>query len=604
MTNLSTFLPQEVYKNWTGEASNWVSNSFKKSLNTAELSRIDFLKNNKPTMPSRPEDIPAYKAESNEREMYARKLLTDMVAQTHKDSGVIKAGVTTGLGFNFYDLRAPVLLSFPVNVPIRNELPRISRVNDGVGTAAHWMTNKNPGITYGGAAEGQRVQRGTPDNNPYVATYKEFGVERGVTFTAQFAGEGFADNLADEHLRGLYSLWLQEEGAMLNGNSGTGAGNNGFALGTCPTPTTALVATRSDGAAGNSTTGALPYTAALVATTNYVSVACVALTAMGNPVNSQYGYGVFPTIAAGLSPTYSRPNEDGTSTTVNGGISAISALSTPLQITTGNLSVKASIPAASLPIKGAFGYAWFVDVETSNTSVLGNAKLAGITSYPWCYINGTATGTQAGTATGLSTDHSFNTLDFDGLLTYTITSGGYYADLQGGSFTSQKNGRVTEVEIALQYIFTQFQTGIDTIWGSPDAVENLDAAIRYNGTTASGFQFIYSRDSQNNLLGGFVVSGYQSRFAVNNPTGANIIPIKIHPMVPAGTLYFDISSIPYKHSRAKFSRGMLVQREYYAIEWPVTTRQWTFGTYVHEVLAHNFPWISGIITGIGPFVGS
>ena len=49
---------------------------------------------------------------------------------------------------------------------------------------------------------------------------------------------------------------------------------------------------------------------------------------------------------------------------------------------------------------------------------------------------------------------------------------------------------------------------------------------------------------------------------------------------------------------------MLVQRDYYSIEWPVVSRNWTFGTYVHEVLAHYMPWLSGLITGVGTFVGS
>lgn len=61
----------------------------------------------------------------------------------------------------------------------------------------------------------RRIFPPKPDENNYIASYKELGIERGVSFTAQFAGEGFADNLADEHLRGLHELWLQEEGIIL-----------------------------------------------------------------------------------------------------------------------------------------------------------------------------------------------------------------------------------------------------------------------------------------------------------------------------------------------------------------------------------------------------
>jgi hypothetical protein len=106
------------------------------------------------------------------------------------------------------------------------------------------------------------------------------------------------------------------------------------------------------------------------------------------------------------------------------------------------------------------------------------------------------------------------------------------------------------------------------------------------------------------MLGGFVISAYQSRYAVANPTGGNAIPIRMHPMVPPGTLYFHVRTNPYPHSRVGNVVDMLVQRDYYSIEWPLTTRQWTFGTYVHEVIRHTMPWIPALITGIGPFVSN
>jgi hypothetical protein len=45
-----------------------------------------------------------------------------------------------------------------------------------------------------------------------------------------------------------------------------------------------------------------------------------------------------------------------------------------------------------------------------------------------------------------------------------------------------------------------------------------------------------------------------------------------------------------------------MQRDYYGIEWPPTGRQWNFGCYVHQTLAHQFPGLLGVITGIGPFI--
>lgn len=624
--SLHNIFPQSQYQAISRDTANWVSKAWKASLNHDELINLENFKL-APEVPHADdqEGIRKFREESARRLIMSQNIMKQMMLakvksktgvdltdiSKHSQEDLNKAsGVFSSLGYNFYDLRAPVAMLFPVNVPLRNTIKRVGRVNDGYGTAAHWMANRNPGILYSGVSEGQRGGVATPDQNSYTATYKELGIERAVSFTAEFAGEGFADNLADEHQRGLFEFWLQEEGMILGGNSGTASGNNGFALGTCPTPSTAVAATSTYVAGGQSM---LPYTTAFT-TSNWVSVACVALTALGNPTNSQYGYQATPTIAGGLTPVFTRNNADGSTDTIYGGMSAISVISNVTQLTTGNLVIKATLPAASLPMKGVFGYAWFVDTETSNTGSLGAATLAGITTTPYAYIRGTATGTQLGTAANLNADHSFNKLDFDGLLTYaSTTSGAYWNDLSANvitagasnnSLTSGKDGTVNEVETALQTIFNNYQTGVDEIWGSPDAVLALHKAIRYSGTNASGYQFIIAPDRINNITGGFVVSGYQSRFQTNSPTGANVIPIRMHPMMPAGTLYFRVNQNPYPHSRIPYMEGMLVQRDYYSIEWPLTTRQWTFGTYAHEVLQHYAPWIPGVLTGVGAFVGN
>jgi hypothetical protein len=488
--------------------------------------------------------------------------------------------VSSTLGYNFYDLRAPVFLLYPVNTPFRNTLAREGRVNDGYGTAAHWMATRDVGSVYGGVAEGKRGGVATPDKHDYVASYKEIGVERAVTFTAQFAGEGFADNLADEHLRGLHELWLQEEGIIINGNSGIATGMNGYTLKTAPTPVCAT----------NGATSAI---------TTPITVYLVTIAPMGMPRNTQYGYGVSHTVAGGLVPSYPRTNADGTTDTISGGTSIVSAAS---NTTSGSpTSVTVTLPANKLPVKGAAAYAWFV--STSNAPTLANAYLTAITTNPSVTITAAllaASRPYAANDPLLQTDYSYSTLDFDGIYAYAVNAGGW-TDLYGGSLKSEANGRITDFETILQSIFDNYQTQPDEIWCSSDAAVAVDAAIKYNGSTPTGYQWMYNRDSQNNVLGGFVVSAYQSRFAVNNPTGGNAIPIRIHPMMPAGTIYFHMKTNPYPHSRQAQVMDMLVQRDYYSVEWPQVTRQWPHGTYCHEVLRHNMPWVSQILTGVGVF---
>jgi hypothetical protein len=618
-------LPDDNYQDVRVQGAEIVK-SWKSSLSAADAARLDGARI--PLAMPRgdyrdyrvQQAIEEYLGKCKDRELLALGLIKDMVKANHPVHPMSKAGgVTTASGFNFYDLRAPVMLIVPVNTPMRAQIANVGPVNAGVGIAANWNAITDMGIVYGGVSEGNRGGVMTPNRVPYIATYKEVASESEVTLTAQFAGEGYVDNLAGAHQRSLFGLWLQEEGMIWMGNSGSGVGANGFQfngtsnLTATPTPTCSAVTTHTVGSAGNlsNLAGAdLPYTAALT-NTQYVSVAVVLLTGMGNPANRQYGYGTNPSITNSLTTTWSRTNADGSKDTIPGGMSAISAVSTPCEALSGGslLTIKASIPPASLPVKGCFGYAWFVDVESSNTGSLGAAKLAGITTVPYCYISGTPTGTQLGTASGLSNDNSYNPLDFDGLFSNAINysnkginpSSYGWTDLYGASLTSQKNGRVTEIENILLTIYQTWQAGVDELWMSADAAENLDAAIRWNGTQASGMQIFFTRDQLNNLIGGFVVAGYQSRFETNSPTGGKVLPIRIHPMIPPGTIYFHVKTNPYPQSEIPFTVGMMLQRDYYSIEYPQTSRRWTFGTYRHQALAHMLPGFPWVLTGIGPF---
>jgi hypothetical protein len=494
---------------------------------------------------------------------------------------LIKAGVTTSTGFNFYDLRGPAYFIFPLNTPFIQMIGRAGRVNAGVGTAAHWKATRNPNSTYvySGLLEGQRNATATPNEIDYLATYKEIGMEGGETFTAQWAGEGFTDNLGDEHFRNLARLRLQEEMMVLWGNSGTAAGNLGFALGQAPTPTgTAVAATSGLGNGAN-------------------VVACVvAITAFGMNPGGQAGYAAPPSVAGGITPSYTRANADGSTTAVSCGVSQVSNVMATVTVPNASAQqIKLSVPA----VKGACGYAWFWGVNA--TAVTSNCKLGAITAWPNYTVSAVAAGAQLANATGLSVDNSYQPTDFDGLGTYAFQNG-LWTDMGGGSFTPAGNGQVAEVEADLQYLWTNFQAQPDAIWVSADVKASLESAIIFSSTGNNSYMFqVTQMEQQAGITGGFIVTGYKSKYSMNQ-AGGDTIPIRIHPMFPQGTILYDINKNPYPHSRIPAVRQLLTQRDYYAIEWPIVTRQWTFGTYVHEVLAHYMPWVSAIRTGIGPFV--
>ena len=532
----------------------------------------------------------------------ARTLIKNLVEGTHGKGGEKyfagmfgKAGVSTSLGFNFYDLRGPVQFLYPVNTPFRNSMPRIDRVNDGWGTAANWKATTNPGTPYAGATEGRRVGVGTPNDIPYTAAYKEMGDERQVTFTAQAAGEGFTDNVADEHLRGLHSLYLQEESMILMGNSGNAAGGNGYKLGTCPTPTNSQIAS------GSTFTSA-----------QTVYVACVALTPLGYPANSQYGYNGIPTPASGLTPTFTRANADGTTDTLNGGTSAISAISTVVTIASNSNSIVSTVGtnAGTGPgVEGAVGYAWFVS-NANGANTLANMNLYAITAIPTVTITGFASNTnQAGNAAGLNVDASFQSLDFDGLRAYSQNAGGLWFSQYGqgpsgsSSLTPGKDGTIVEFENILETLATKYQAQPNKIYCGATSRLTVDQAMKYGGANGQPYVFFMNQGSNADFTGGVMFTAYQSKWAGNGGKGP-LIPIEWHPQLPPGSIMFDVTDNPYPHSRVPFVRGLLVQRDYYSIEWPLVSRNWQFGTYVHETLAHYVPWITCFMDFVGAFVGN
>src|SRR5882757_198628 len=539
-------------------------------------------------------DEKAAQKESDGRSAAANELLYHMIDAMHKGEigfgSLLKAGVTTTLGYNYIDLRGPTALLFPVDVPFRNTIPRVGKVNAGVGTMAQWKTNRNVGSQYAGVPEGARAQVATPDETNFASSYTALGVERAVTVEAEWAGEGFTPNTADEHQRGLYELWLQEEGIILLGNPGpssAGLGLNGFALGTAPAPVGALVT-------GGAVTTATPLTAFVVL-----------LTGLGNPNNAQYGYQQSPSVAGGLVPSF-QVNAPGTGQTItyNGGMSAVSLRSNTVTTTGATLQATFTVQPASSTVggypNGTFGFAWFI--STNATPTTANAFLTAITQFPsyTVAVNPPTTG-QLANAAGLNADHSTQPTDFTGLLSWSAAYC-YWADLAGGTLTSGAAGlgQCVQVETALEYFYTKYQASVDAIWGSPDAIKSLSDAVLSSGGSTTGFQFIVPTGEQNNVVAGVIVSGYRNRYVTDSPMGAGVIPLKIHPMIPAGTLYFDITKNPYPHSRIPATRSMFLMRDYYGYEWPAIDRAWRFGTYCNESLAHYCPWLSGVITGISP----
>lgn len=391
------------------------------------------------------------------------------------------------------------------------------------------------------------------------ATYVTLGEEADVTFEAQAAGQGFEDVMATAGMRLLQSMMIKEEFGILGGN-------RSVALGTPVTPTT------SSSASG----GTIP-----AATYN---VAVVALTLEGY---------LAATLSAGVVQAQTVTGMDSQTFILNGGSSLPSA--TAPVVAGGGAS--ATISAYTTVKKGAVAYAWYVGLA-------GYERLEAITT-----INSVSLTKLAGTHQLLSAviaDCSLNaTYAFDGLLYSAWNSSLAYVANQatgaagtGTPLTATGNGAIAEIDTMLQYLWDNFRLSPEEIYVSAQealAIRNL--TLTGSGTPLVRYNAQITGEAPELVAGSFVKS-YLNPFSVD---GGSIIPIKIHPNLPPGTLFAWAENLPAYYQSANVPQTAEIQcrRDYYQIPWPLLTRANQTGVYSEEVLKCLFPPAIAILSNIG-----
>lgn len=476
------------------------------------------------------------------------------------ESGLSKAYTQSSSatsGITEYNLEAGAKLLFPVLTPLRNMIPRVSGRG---GIQANWraITGINTGSVNIGVSEGNRGGVTATTTADYTAAYKGIGLEDSVTFEADYAAQGFDDVKALATSNLLRALMIGEEKYILGGN-------NSIALGTASTPTVTDV-----------TTGG-----SLAANTAY-SVIVVALTHEGYLASS---------VSGGIPLSATRTLADGSTESVNQGTSIKSTAGT---VTTANDSNATHALRVTWTAKtGAVAYAVFWGASGSET-------LGAITTINSILITAAATGTQLASA-GFTADKSRNSMAFDGLLTQILTSGSgaYVKTLAtgtggvGSTLTSDGVGGIVEIDVALASFWDNYRLSPDTIWVSSQQQKDISAKVLAgNANTAQRFSF---NVDQGMIAGGVMVRSYLNKFSMD---GAQEIPIRIHPNMPAGTIMFTSNSIPYPLSGVGNVMQMRMRRDYYSIAWPQRTRKYEFGVYADGVLQNYFPPAFGVIQNI------
>jgi len=520
----------------------------------------------------------------------------ELIKQLRKDATT--AGVSTATGLNFYLLEPQAKNLYPVFYPLLASIPRRNPMFNGQkvgGLGINWKAIIS--IDSGGypaISEGNRNAFMNIQEKDFYAPYKFLGKDVEVTFQAQQTGMGFEDNIALAQLSQLNALLNGEERMILFGNSGpaSAGGAQGFALGTTNTPVTSLVTTTTD-SFGNS---------AGIPSGTAVTLYCVALT----------GWGAYLAGTTGVQLPYNRLNADGSQDLINGGTGIISAISNSSTATSTTLTVKAVVT----PTAGAVAYAWYMSTNGSPTTA--NAYFVGQTVSGTAYFsavpstsNQVANATNPGTGKGLTTDNSYNNLDFDGMMTWgfnwtgktvngpNIALPSYWVDYAGAGFTSNGDGTILEFENVFDWAWLTYKLTFDKIYVGGNLISAISKAIITTGGGSSAAQrIIFDRDGDGSLKGGTKVVEYRSKYS--NTGAPKAIPVLTHPWMPAGTVFFHLQNNPYPAAGASIPSvwDIVSLEDHFSIKWPYRRLQHELGTYCFETLRSYLPFGTAILTGL------
>lgn len=501
-------------------------------------------------------------------DMTNESLVALKVAQSTPDD-MLKSFVQPGTattGLQTYNLEAPSKKLFPVLTPLRNS---IARVQGGFAIQANWkaVTNINVGNTRAGISEGKRGGVINHTLSDYFAAFRGYGLENNVTFEATYASKNYEDIKALAVQTTLQATMIQEEKLILGGNTSV-------SMGTTPTPTVV----------GNTTGGTLPNAT--------YSVICVALgvqayldlVGANNGAIGQY----FNAATASIAGQITRTNADGTTDSFGDGSAQKSAAATGTVASgsTGSLTCSVAV------VPGAVGYAWYVGTA-------GSERLNAVSSINSVIITAASNGAAQLASAIAASDNSTSTLDFDGLLyqAWKPGSNAYIYNMANGTagtgttLTADGAGGIAEIEQAFVYFYNRYRLSPTVMYVSSQELINITKKIIGNGG-APLMRLTTTAENPSSIQAGLVVGEY-----LNKVTG-NKVAIRVHPNMPAGTIFFYTESLPYQMSNVVNTTQMLMRQDYYQIEWPLKSRKYEYGVYADGVLQSYAPFSMGIITNI------
>jgi hypothetical protein len=298
---------------------------------------------------------------------------------------------------------------------------------------------------------------------------------------------------------------------------------------------------------------------------------------------------------------FQRQNADGSTDVINGGTGVISVASNTV---TAN-STHTSVTVAMTPVVGAMGYAFYVSTNGSPTTA--NAFFSAVSPFANAVITSYNASNQAANATGysgasLSTDYSYNTLDFDGITTwgfgtYGASQPAYLKDLNGAGFTSNGDGSIKEFEACADYLWLNYKASIDKIYAGGSLIQSISKAILTANSGPGAQRIIFQSDESGKLTGGTKIAQY--RWKYSGTASPKVVDVVEHPWLPNGVVLFDITTNPYPAAGASIPavRRVVSLEDHFSIKWPYRRLQHELGVYCFQTLEEYIPFGMGIITG-------
>ena len=470
---------------------------------------------------------------------------------------------TSTQGLVAYDLTGPSKKLYPILTPLRNRIPRVQ----GFGTAHNWraITDIDTSRLSPGIPEGARAQPIGVTVKEYARKFVTIGKEGTVTYEQQSAGQGFEDARATNVLVTMQGAMRDEEQLIVGGNGS-------LALGTTPTPTLSAAGS------GSSLTN-VAHTVRVVALAHPAWLRSRVANGWGVP----------------MTMTHTDP-VTGATTNYGGGSAKISAAATVTPTAGQNITATVAV------VRGAVAYAWFIgtaDGATCKLAAITTVNQAVLTAVGGSLTAGSGYGVTAADFTGNNTDNSANALTYDGAIVLAAdpNSGAYYKALAAATgLTGDGASGIVEFDECLQSLWDNYRLGPTEILVSGTEVKNATKKAIAGGA-APLYRFVMDRTGTGNpeqmaFSAGALIGSY-----LNKWTG-QLIPVRVHPDMPAGSILFWTDALPYPLSDTPNVFEMCVRRDYYDIEWPARTRRYEHGVYAEEVLCNYATFAHGLIQNV------